>query len=364
MESNRNAEDPRTPWLRLALAPGLSALAAGALLKAYGGAQAALAAPLAEVAALAGSRAARALAQGASPGSVEAALRWAQGEGRHVVILDDAAYPPILREIADPPLALFAIGRLELLRAPCLAIVGSRNATTQGRRDAAHFAAALSDAGLTIVSGLARGIDAAAHRGGLLHAGSSLAVLGCGPDIRYPKANAALAEQLEREGCVVSEFPLGTPPFGGNFPQRNRLISGLSLGVLVVEAAARSGSLGTACAANRQGRDVFAIPGSIHAPLAKGCHWLIREGATLVEQASEVLTALDRAPPAGPVRRPPADADPVLDAMGFAPVSLDQVVARCGLDVPALAARIMRLEMDGQVAALGGGLFQRLVAED
>jgi DNA processing protein len=225
--------------------------------------------------------------------------------------------------------------------------------------DAEAFARALSDAGLAIVSGLARGIDAAAHRGGLAGRASSVAVLGNGVDVRYPRANRALAEALERGGCVVSEFPLGTPPVEENFPRRNRVISGLARGVLVVEAALKSGSLITAGCAGQQGRDVFAIPGSIHSPVSRGCHKLIRDGAKLVEGAQDVLTELGwNPPPASPCGK--AERDPLLRAMGHAPVSLDDLAEATGIAVGRVAARITRLELAGRVAAVAGGRFQRL----
>jgi len=237
--------------------------------------------------------------------------------------------------------------------------VGSRNATAQGRADAQAFAAALSGAGLTIVSGLALGIDAAAHRGGLAGESSSIAVLGNGVDVRYPRDNRALAEALERKGCVISEFPLGTPPLEDNFPRRNRLISGLALGVFVVEAAVQSGSLITARCAGEQGREVFAIPGSIHSVVSRGCHRLIKDGAKLVEGAEDVLTELGWKPaPSSPCRK--AERDPLLQAMGHAPVSLDDLALATGLEVARVTARITRLELAGRVAALAGGRFQRL----
>jgi DNA processing protein len=209
------------------------------------------------------------------------------------------------------------------------------------------------------VSGLALGIDAAAHRGGLAGHASSIAVLGNGADVRYPRANRALAEALERGGCVISEFPLGTAPAEGNFPRRNRLISGLALGVFVVEAAPHSGSLITARCALEQGRDVFAVPGSIHSPVSRGCHALIKEGAKLVEGAEDVLTELGWKPPERPAEGR-AERDPLLRAMGHGPVSLDDLAQATGIGVARVAARITHLELAGRVAALAGGRFQRL----
>ena len=246
---------------------------------------------------------------------------------------------------------------------PGLGIVGSRNATPQGVRDAEAFAHALSDAGLTIVSGLALGIDAAAHRGGLAGAGSSVAVIGTGLDRIYPARNKALAHQLAENGLIVSEFPLGTPPLPGHFPRRNRLISGLSRGVLVVEAAPDSGSLITARVATEQGREVFAVPGSIHSPLARGCHALIKQGAKLVESAADILDELAwpqrLAPPR--LRVPPETlSDPVLEALDGAPAALDVLVQRTGLTLDALSAKLLTLELDGRIASLPGGRYQKI----
>jgi DNA processing protein len=256
---------------------------------------------------------------------------------------------------------LYAHGRVELLDAPSIAIVGSRNATSQGRRDAEAFASALSSVGLCIVSGMALGIDAAAHRGGLASIGASVAVLGTGIDTIYPKGNRELAHSLATSGCLVSEFPLGMAPLPGNFPRRNRLISGLSRGVLVVEAGNPSGSLITARFALEQGREVFAIPGSIHSALSKGCHDLIKQGATLVEEANDILAELRwEARIALPAEQEAAIADPFLESMGFAPTSPDQIAQRTGIAAGSVAARLSLLELEGSIASLPGGLFQRL----
>jgi len=242
-----------------------------------------------------------------------------------------------------------------------IAIVGSRNATAQGRCDALELARSLSDAGLCIASGLALGIDASAHTGGLAGRASSVAVLGTGIDSVYPRSNRRLHEQLARDGCIITELPPGTPPLRGNFPVRNRLISGLARGVLVIEAAMESGSLLTAKRALEQSREVFAMPGSIHSPLSKGCHWLIREGAKLTESAHDVLVELGMAPATSPADPPEARAasGSLLDFMGFAPISLEQLAARCGLGPAKTAEGLSRLELDGDVATLAGGLFQR-----
>jgi DNA processing protein len=351
--------DDAAAWLRISLVPGVSPGALRKLLTVLGSPQQVLATAERGIAAIAGEPAARALATGANPEAVAAGLRWLEADGHHLVALHDPRYPPRLLEIADPPPVIYAAGRPELLSAPSLAIVGSRNATARGRIDAEIFARTLSEAGLAIVSGLALGIDAAAHRGGLAGSSSSIAVLGNGADIRYPRDNRALAEALERGGCVISEFPLGTPPAEDNFPRRNRLISGLARGVLVVEAAPRSGSLITARYALEQGREIFAIPGSIHSPVSRGCHKLIKEGAKLVEGAEDVLTELGWKPAAAPPCRK-AERDPLLLAMGHGPVSLDDLAEATGIEVARLSARITHLELAGRIATLAGGRFQRL----
>jgi DNA processing protein len=359
---SHSTREEAAAWLRLALNPALKPAAVRALFAAFGSPAAIGAASPAEKAAVAGSEALAALAQGADAERVEATLRWLDDDANHLVALGDAEYPRLLMEIPDPPPVLHVRGDPALLNAPAFAIVGSRNATVQGARDAEEFAFALSEAGLAIVSGLATGIDAAAHRGGLRGRGSSIAILGTGPDIIYPAANKALAGALAERGCLVSEFPLHMPPLPGNFPRRNRLISGLSRGVLVIEAALRSGSLVTARFALDQNREVFAMPGSIHSALAKGCHELIRQGAKLVESAQDVLDELRGMGPAAPAapREVAREDDPILAAMGFAPLSFDQFAGLTGLSAGALSAQISRLEIAGRIAVLGGGLFQRL----
>jgi DNA processing protein len=347
-------------WLRVALARGVAPSVLRALLRALGTPAALLAAPRDALEALAGPQAARAILDGPDPHLVESTLRWLDAPDHHLLTWADPRYPRLLLEIANPPPLLHVAGRVELLAAPAFAIVGSRNASAQGARDAYQFARALSASGIPIVSGLAMGIDAAAHRGGLAAGGSSVAVMGTGPDVCYPADNRGLAAALARDGCLVSEFPLGTEPRAGNFPRRNRLISGMSKGVLVVEAALGSGSLTTARRALEQDRDVFAIPGSIHSPLSKGCHWLIKEGAKLVESADDILLELGWQPQASAGRAPRRARDAVLASMAFDPVSLEQLAERTELPVAELAARMSKLELDGRIAALPGGLFQRI----
>jgi DNA processing protein len=303
------------------------------------------------------------------PSETLAATRDWLAEPRHELIAwDDPDYPRSLLDLADAPPALFFVGRRELLARTAIAIVGSRNATPQGIDNALAFAGALSAAGLTVVSGLALGIDTAAHRGALDGAGSTIAVIGTGPDRVYPARNRELAHTIAERGAIVSEFPPGTPPRKENFPQRNRLLSGLARGVLVVEATLSSGSLITARLAGEQGRDVFAIPGSIHSPFSRGPHKLIREGAKLVETAQDVLEDLGLAPSAttssaaGATNADAADTGPqasVLRAMGHDPVDLDQLIARTAMTPQNLAAALTALELDGRVAAVPGGRWQR-----
>ncbi len=352
-------------WLRLALTPGLSPSAARTLLREFGLPHAVLARKRAELVAHAKPEAVDALFSPQVETSVDASLDWCGQTGHCVVTLADERYPRPLLEISDPPLLLYVAGRPELLARPAFAVVGSRNATAQGEENAEAFAKALSESGFTIVSGLALGIDAAAHRGGLAGAGSTIAVLGTGIDVPYPRRNEPLAAEIARRGCVVSEFPLGTSPAAYNFPRRNRLISGLSLGCLVVEAAAASGSLITARSAADQGREVFAIPGSIHSPLSKGCHALIKNGAKLVECAEDILAELSGFAPQSPAEtgaaRPGAGAQAGLLAhMGFDPVGVDLLCARAGWSAEQVSSELLRLELAGSITALPGGLYQRL----
>lgn len=364
------AQDPGLAgWLQLTLTPGLGAATLRRLLTQYGLPENVLGANRAELQRVAGAEALRALDSEPVARAVEDALVWAARPGHAVVTLADASYPRLLLEIADPPALLYCRGRVDLLERPALALVGSRNASAQGASNAERFARSFSEAGLTIISGLAQGIDAAAHRGGLDGPGSTIAVLGTGVDLVYPPSHAALAEEIAQRGLLVSEFALGSKALAHNFPRRNRLISGLAQGCLVVEAALASGSLITARAAAEQGREVFAIPGSIHSPLSKGCHALIKTGAKLVETAEDVLTELAafRRPGVTSIRAPtraPAEGagpdEPLLRSMGFDPVDVDSLCARAGWPAERISAELLRLELAGRVAALPGGLYQRL----
>ncbi len=354
-------------WLRLTLTPGLRGARLRALLQEFGLPENVLREKRSHIAAFAGADVAAALDSEAVSIQTAHALDWAAGTGHHILTLVDESYPGLLLETQDPPAILYCEGNTALLARASLAIVGSRNATAQGLRDAAAFAEALGNAGLTIVSGLALGIDAAAHLAGLRTKASTIAVLGAGVDIVYPAANARLQVEVAADGLLVSEFPLGTPPVSRNFPRRNRIISGLSQGCLVVEAAPASGSLITARLAAEFGREVFAIPGSIHAPLSRGCHSLIKAGAKLVETSEDVLSelgwhlqrALHIDTKDDGLVQPPVD-NGILKHMDHAPIDVDSIARRSGLSVTEVAAALLRLELAGQVAAVAGGLYQRI----
>ena len=380
-------------WLHLLHSDGIGREGARRLLAALGSPGAVLAASVPERAACVDARAAAALSRPPDGHAqrLAATLAWrSAAPGRRVMVLGDADYPPLLLHSADPPLLLYLQGDASLLTRPAVALVGSRKPSAQGRDHAHGFGRALSAQGWTIVSGLAAGIDGAAHDGalaGLADAeasngqdcqagshtgGSTVAVVGTGIDRVYPAAHRALARRIADQGLIVSEFSLGTPPLAANFPQRNRLIAGLSRGTLVVEAALRSGSLITARLAAEAGREVMALPGSVLAAQSAGCHALIRQGAALVTSVEQVLQELQALPPLdlpavlkAPTAAPSAAAsthqpdDPVLRALGHDPLTLDALIDRCGWPAPALSAHLLTLEFDGLVARLPGGLYQR-----
>ena len=420
--------DDLCAWLRLTLTPGIGNAAARRLLHTFGLPQAVFQQSLHALQQCVTAAQAQALLlepaglaallestwqwlHAAPPDTVDAvdavdAVDVADAPARTVLALGDAQYPSLLLETEDPPLLLYLLGAARFLapgaepfpRGSCLAIVGSRHPTAQGQDNARQFARALRATGLTIVSGLALGVDAAAHEGALADAQDSdstpatLAIVGTGLDRVYPRSHRDLAHRIAAHGLLVSEYPLGTPPLPGNFPKRNRIIAGLSQGTLVVEAATASGSLITARLASEQGREVFAIPGSIHAPQSRGCHALIRQGAKLVETAQDVLEELHLSSPVtltGPSSRgaarpkrgsatapspqprplaPPAPEQqnldipdtPLLQALGYEPAGLDALQARTGLATALLQVQLLELELAGAVARLPGGLFQRM----
>lgn len=348
-------------WLTLSQVSGLGNESLRRLLLVFGSPSAILATPSATLKQYVRPAVANAIVKNPDEIDLEPVSRWLEDSINHIITLADADYPQALLNIPDPPLILYVKGRLDLLNHSSLAVVGSRNATTQGLRNAEAFALAVSEAGLCIVSGMAHGIDTAAHIGGLAGKGSSIAVVGTGLDKVYPSANRDLAHQLALKGTLISEFPLGTPPLAHNFPRRNRIISGLSKGCLVVEASLQSGSLITARLALEHGRDVFAIPGSIHMPQAKGCHALIKQGAKLVESPLEILDDLEWYSATAKSTVNQKESHPVFEHLGFDPVDIDSLSLRSGLTIDALSAILLHLELEGQVATLAGGMYQRIV---
>jgi DNA processing protein len=302
--------------------------------------------------------------------AIEADVAWLTASGTQIILCTDANYPPLLRQISGAPATLYVQGAVAALSSAQLAMVGSRSPTPAGSATAREFAAWFARTGLTVTSGLAAGIDAASHEGALAGGGRTVAVCGAGLDRIYPAGHAELAQRIARSGALVSEFPPRTAPLPAHFPRRNRIISGLSLGTLVVEAARHSGSLITARLAGESGREVFAIPGSIHSPLSRGCHQLIRDGATLVEQASDVLSQLRipfsneqlTTPSAAPEtpRGLDKEYEMLLDALGFEPATIDVLVARTHLPGESVASMLLILELEGRVAALPGGRYGRL----
>ena len=351
-------------WVRLASVPGLGAESFRRLLSAFGSPESVLCASHSALSQCIGARLAALICKGGAEAALAAVSAWLEQPETHVITFADATYPALLLQTPAPPPVLYAKGQLRFLAQPSIAIVGSRSATPQGIATAESFAQALSAAGLTIVSGLAHGIDSAAHRGGLSGGAGSIAVVGTGLDIVYPARNRELAHLIAADGCLLSEFALGTPPLAANFPRRNRVISGLSRGCLVVEAAAQSGSLITARLAADQGREVFAIPGSIHSPLSKGCHLLIRQGAKLVETARDVLEELGMTPAAQPAPAPAPEGAPdmqaLLDQLGFDPCDVDTLTARYGLSSDIVLGLLSELEIAGCITTLPGGRYQRI----
>ena len=365
------APDDWVEWLRLIATPGVGSATARRLLAAFGPPAAVLAQRHGALAEAVGPTVASRLQVEPPewPALLARTQAWLTQPDHHLIALGDAAYPASLLTTPDPPPLLHVVGDPAALSAPrALAVVGSRNPTPQGADNARAFARALAAEGVCIVSGLAAGIDAAAHEGALAAGGRTVAVVGTGVDRVYPARHRALAHQIAAAGCLVSEHPLGTPPLAPHFPRRNRIIAGLTQGTLVVEASLGSGSLITAELATQMGREVFAIPGSIHAPQSRGCHALIRQGAKLVETAEHIheelravwgLAAGTPAPASGATPSP-AD-DPVLAALGHDPTPFDLLQARCGWDTARLQAHLLTLELDGHVQRLPGGLLQRVV---
>jgi DNA processing protein len=348
-------------WLKLSLVPGLSTSAAHKLLTYFGSIEAVFQASKPSLGAVVTPRIVEAISKGPEPDQLQMALSWAKVDGNYLVTWDDGVYPQALLNTSEAPPVLYAKGRLELLNKPSVAIIGSRNCSGQGANTARAFAREVADSGLTVVSGLALGIDAAAHEGALDGQAGTVAVLGTGIDRVYPARNLDLAHRIAERGVLISDYPLGTPPIPINFPRRNRIISGLSKGVLVVEASLGSGSLITAKIAADQGREVFAIPGSIHSPFSKGCHKLIKEGAKLTESVLDLLSELNWAARSNVSSAPIASvpASKILDVMGFHPISVDEMCAALKLGPEAIAAELLSLELDGVVETLPGGKYLR-----
>ncbi|ABB73703.1 DNA protecting protein DprA [Nitrosospira multiformis ATCC 25196] len=362
--SQRNIEPDIASWLALDLIDGLGDESMRCLLATFGSPAAILSASMTSLERVVKRKVADNIIGGADPQKLNASLKWLEDPQNSVITLADPDYPALLLHIPDPPPLLYVKGKRALLNAPMLAIVGSRNATPQGLSNAEAFAEAASNAGFSIASGMALGIDAAAHRGGLRGRASSIAVVGTGLDLVYPASHRKLAHELAERGALVSEFPLGTPPIGSNFPRRNRIISGLSRGCLVVEAALQSGSLITARQALEQGREVFAIPGSIHSPLSRGCHALIKQGAKLVESAGDILEEFG-CPSGIPILVPEGGEAAreeflLLKHLSHDIIDVDTLCLRSGLTVETVSAMLLTLELDGIIASLPGGRYQRL----
>ncbi len=299
---------------------------------------------------------------------IKPTVNWLRKDNTHLVTIADNEYPQRLLQTTNPPAVLYAIGNLQWLNHHAIAIVGSRNATPQGEKNADSFAQEMCQHDLCVVSGMALGIDGAAHRGAIKSTGATIAVVGTGLDIVYPAKHRELAHQIAERGLIISEFPLGTPSKAQNFPQRNRIISGLTLGCLVIEANIGSGSLITARLAAEQGREVFAIPGSIHSPVSKGCHQLIKQGAKLVESTEDILEELKNIIPTHSpngsttqMGKISPETNTLLDLMGFEAISFESLLAASGLTTEALSSMLMMLELEGKVTTLKGGNYQRLV---
>ena len=373
-----------TAWIALHQTIGLGNAALCQLLNKFGSAEAIYSASISQLREVVDEDIARKINAGIDVDAIASTLNWLQKDNAHIVTLADANYPKLLLEISNPPAVLYAIGNLHWLNHPSIAVVGSRNATPQGEKNAEEFSASLCNSGLCVVSGMALGIDGAAHRGALKASGkangATIAVVGTGLDIVYPARHRELAHKIAERGLIISEFPLGTPSKAQNFPRRNRLISGLSLGCLVVEANIDSGSLITARLATEQGRDVFAIPGSIHSPVAKGCHQLIKQGAKLVENTQDILEEIKNLLPVSQPSDSQSTHSPtglmleadisigtapetntVLGLMGYDAINFEVLQQLTGLTTEALSAMLMMLELDSKITVLKGSQYQRLV---
>jgi DNA processing protein len=357
-------------WLSLNQIHGLGNAGICQLLAKFGSPEAIFSASISQLREIVDDEIAQKINKGVDADAIAPTLKWLEKDNAHVVTFADSTYPKQLLETSNPPAVLYAIGNLHWLNRPSIAMVGSRSATPQGEKNAEDFAQSLCEQGLCVVSGMALGIDGAAHRGALKANGATIAVVGTGLDIVYPARHRDLAHKIAERGLIISEFPLGTPSKAQNFPRRNRVISGLSLGCLVVEANIDSGSLITARLATEQGREVFAIPGSIHSPVTKGCHQLIKQGAKLVETTQDILDELKNIlpidSPSGLMDNldseieAPSEANTVLACMGFDPINFEALRTLSGLTTEALSSMLMVLELENKITTLAGGKYQRL----
>lgn len=364
----QSAHEDVALWVALNQIPGLGNTSVCQLLTKFGSPEAIFSAPIRELREIVSDEFAQKISNGADFAAIQPTLDWLKKDNAHVVTLADEHYPQKLLEISNPPAILYAIGHLKWLNHPSIAMVGSRSATPQGEKNAEDFAQSLCDQGVCVVSGMALGIDGAAHRGALKSNGTTIAVVGTGLDIVYPSRHRDLAHKIAERGLILSEFPLGTPSKAQNFPRRNRLISGLSLGCLVVEANMDSGSLITARLAAEQGREVFAIPGSIHSPVSKGCHQLIKQGAKLVESTADIFEEIkfnvQNISPFGSLAQTGhmgLETNAVLTSMGFDPMNFDTLLSHTGLTSEALSSMLMVLELEGKITSMAGGKYQRLI---
>jgi len=368
METTKPESDDVQLWIALTQIPGLGNADIRQLLTLLGSPDHIFGASAHQLKTVVSDDIAAKIIQGVSVEKCQPTIDWLQKDDTHLVTLADTTYPQALLQISNPPTVLYAIGQLNWLNQPSIAVVGSRHATPQGEKNAENFAEHLCNQGLCVISGLALGIDGAAHRGALKSNGATIAVVGTGLDIVYPAKHRELAHQIAQRGLIVSEFPLGTPSKAQHFPRRNRIISGLSLGCLVVEANIDSGSMITARLATEQGREVFAIPGSIHSPVSKGCHQLIKQGAKLVESSADILEDLQHLlPTSSLVNRQAktdeavAEANLVLSSMGFDAISFETLLETSGLTPETLSSMLMVLELEGKVTTLAGSNYQRLM---
>jgi len=369
MKISQTESDEVNAWIALSQIKGLGSAGICQLLAKFGSPSNIFSASTHQLKAVVSESLAFTIGQGIETEAIQPTLDWLKKEHAHLVTLADTTYPQSLLQISNPPAVLYAIGHLHWLNHPAIAMVGSRHATPQGEKNAENFAENLCSQGLCVVSGMALGIDGAAHRGALKSNGATIAVVGTGLDIVYPAKHRELAHQIAERGLILSEFPLGTPSKAKNFPQRNRIISGLSLGCLVVEANTDSGSMISARLATEQGREVFAIPGSIHSPVSKGCHHLIKQGAKLVESSTDILEELqhlipEEKPIISEIETASAsseEATSLLNHMGFETISFESLLAISGLTTEALSAMLMVLELESKVTVLAGGNYQRLI---